>query len=118
CCRTNRDISPNCTITAGYYHKDDSQHGASKRFGSAKPVWGSQTCVESHPYSKQSMPKVLITPATLAGVDGLYLKLLRDAGFDIALPARTGQLTEDELLRELEGVEATIAGSEPYTCRV
>src|SRR2546421_724234 len=68
--------------------------------------------------SKGSMPKVLIAPATLAGVDGLYVELLRDAGFDVVFPARSGQLTEDELLRELQGVEATIAGSEPYSCRV
>jgi D-3-phosphoglycerate dehydrogenase / 2-oxoglutarate reductase len=64
------------------------------------------------------MPKVLITPATLAGIDGPYLKLLRDAGFEVAFPKRTGQLTEEELLEELKGVQATIAGSEPYTCRV
>src|SRR5262245_20872938 len=36
---------------------------------------------------KVLMSKVLIAPATLAGVDGLYLKLLREAGFDVAFPA-------------------------------
>src|SRR5262245_4846423 len=64
------------------------------------------------------MPKVLITPATLAGVDGAYLKILREGGFDIAFSPRPNQLLEDELLSLLPGVEATIAGSEPYTRRV
>jgi D-3-phosphoglycerate dehydrogenase len=64
------------------------------------------------------MPKVLITPATLAGVDAPYLPLLREAGFDVAFPAKRRQLTEDELLRELKGASAAMAGSEPYTRRV
>jgi phosphoglycerate dehydrogenase-like enzyme len=64
------------------------------------------------------MPKVLITPATLAGVDGRYSQLLHEAGFELLYPARAVQLTEEELLRDLKGVSATIAGSEPYTRRV
>lgn len=64
------------------------------------------------------MAKVLITPATLAGRDGPYLQLLRDAGFEIAFPKISRQLLEEELLEELRGVAATVAGSEPYTRRV
>src|SRR5262249_6984089 len=64
------------------------------------------------------MSRVLITPATLAGVEGRYLQLLRQAGFEVKFPDRAGQLTEDELQRDLKGVVATIAGSEPYTRRV
>jgi phosphoglycerate dehydrogenase-like enzyme len=64
------------------------------------------------------MPKVLITPATLAGVDGPYLQLLRGAGFEPVFPPRVGQLTEDELLACLKDIPATIAGSEPYSRRV
>jgi phosphoglycerate dehydrogenase-like enzyme len=62
--------------------------------------------------------KVLITPATLAGVEAPYLQVLRDAGFEIAFPPVVRQLTEDEILRELDGVRASLAGSEPYTRRV
>jgi phosphoglycerate dehydrogenase-like enzyme len=64
------------------------------------------------------MNKVLITPATLAGIDGEFLRVLKSAGFEIMFPSVTRQLTEEELLRELEGIKATLAGSEPYTCRV
>jgi phosphoglycerate dehydrogenase-like enzyme len=64
------------------------------------------------------MSKVLITPATLAHVEGPHLQLLREAGFELAFPPRPAQLTEEDLLRQLPGVCATIAGSEPYTPRV
>jgi phosphoglycerate dehydrogenase-like enzyme len=64
------------------------------------------------------MPKVLIAPQTLAGVDAPYLHTLRQAGFDLVFPAKPLQLTEDELFRALEGVSAALAGSEPYTRRV
>ncbi len=64
------------------------------------------------------MPKVLIAPMTLADNDGLYTKILRDAGFELVYPAKPLQLTEDELLQSLQGVSATIAGSEPYSRRV
>jgi phosphoglycerate dehydrogenase-like enzyme len=64
------------------------------------------------------MPKVLITPQTLTGLDGPWLRLLREAGFEITFPPKAVQLTEDDLLQQLPGVVATIAGSEPYTPRV
>lgn len=62
--------------------------------------------------------KVLITPATLANREGAYLQVLRESGFEILFPRVARQLLEDELLVELKGVTATIAGSEPYTRRV
>jgi D-3-phosphoglycerate dehydrogenase / 2-oxoglutarate reductase len=65
-----------------------------------------------------TMPKVLITPASLAGIDGAYVKVLRDAGFELAYPPIARQLTEDEIFKQLSGVCATLAGSEPYTPRV
>src|SRR6516165_7761453 len=68
--------------------------------------------------SQHTMHKVLITPATLAGLDGAFLRVLKDAGFEILFPSVCRQLTEEELLRELKGVKATLAGSEPYTPRV
>jgi D-3-phosphoglycerate dehydrogenase len=64
------------------------------------------------------MAKVLITPAPLAGVDGVYLQVLRDAGFEPIFPTKRAQLTEDELLEQLRGISAALAGSEPYTRRV
>lgn len=65
------------------------------------------------------MPKrVLIAPATLANIEGKFLQVLREAGFEIVYPRRVGQLTEPELLQELPGVSAALAGSEPYTRKV
>jgi phosphoglycerate dehydrogenase-like enzyme len=64
------------------------------------------------------MPKILIAPAPLAGVDAAFVDTLLDAGFELVYPARAAQMTEDELLVELEGVAASLAGSEPYTRRV
>ncbi|HXG08543.1 MAG TPA: phosphoglycerate dehydrogenase [Gemmataceae bacterium] len=64
------------------------------------------------------MSKVLITPQTLAGLEGPHLEVLRQAGFEPVFPAHPVQLTEEDLLRSLQGVAAAIAGSEPYTRRV
>ncbi len=64
------------------------------------------------------MPKVLIAPMTLAGLEGKHLQVLRDAGFELAFPARPAQMNEDELLAALAGIKAVVAGSEPYTERV
>src|SRR5262245_16395325 len=64
------------------------------------------------------MPKVLIGPAPLAHVESPFFHELRAAKFDIAYPPRPVQMNEAELLHELEGVVATIAGSEPYTRKV
>jgi len=64
------------------------------------------------------MDKILVAPATLAGLDILYLKLLHDAGFEPVFPPMVRQLTETETLEQLKGIKACIAGSEPYTKRV
>ncbi len=64
------------------------------------------------------MAKVLIAPVTLAGVDGLYLELLRKAGLEPVFSPVARQLTEEELLQHLQGIAAAVAGSEPYTPRV
>jgi phosphoglycerate dehydrogenase-like enzyme len=60
----------------------------------------------------------LIAPATLAGIEGPFFQLLREAGFELVFPNRAAQLTEEELLEQLPGVRASLAGSEPYTRRV
>ncbi len=62
--------------------------------------------------------KVLITAMTLAGKDGPFLQVLRDAGLEPVFAGTRHQLNEDELLAALQGVSATLAGSEPYTARV
>jgi D-3-phosphoglycerate dehydrogenase / 2-oxoglutarate reductase len=64
------------------------------------------------------MPKVLIAPMTLADVDGVFKDRLQAAGFDLVYPPRPAQLNEEELLCVLDGVSASVAGSEPYTRRV
>ena len=64
------------------------------------------------------MGRVLVTPTTLATGQGEYLEVLQRAGFEIVFPSRTEQLTEADLLQELPNIDATIAGSEPYTRRV
>jgi phosphoglycerate dehydrogenase-like enzyme len=64
------------------------------------------------------MPKVLIAPMTLAKSQGPHLSLFRDAGFDLVFPVRPMQLIESELLEVLPGIDAVLAGSEPYTAKV
>lgn len=64
------------------------------------------------------MSKVLIAPQTLAGLEGKHLQVLREAGFELLFPAKAQLLTEEELLHNLKGVVAAVAGSEPYTRRV
>lgn len=64
------------------------------------------------------MRKVLVAPATLVNVEGEFLRLLREAGFEIVYPRERRQLTEEDLLESLKGVSASLAGSEPYSRRV
>jgi D-3-phosphoglycerate dehydrogenase len=64
------------------------------------------------------MDKVLIAPATLAGLDTAFVRVLREAGFELVYPNTGTQLMEDELLSFLPGIKASLAGSEPYTARV
>jgi D-3-phosphoglycerate dehydrogenase / 2-oxoglutarate reductase len=64
------------------------------------------------------MPKVLIAPMTLTKVQGPFRQALLDAGFEL-VPSRVDhQMDEDELLPALDGVDASLAGSEPYNARV
>ncbi|MCI0458746.1 MAG: phosphoglycerate dehydrogenase [Gemmataceae bacterium] len=63
------------------------------------------------------MPNVLITPATLAGVNASYLEVLREGGFTPVFPAHARLVTEEELLGYLQDIPAVIAGSETYSRR-
>lgn len=64
------------------------------------------------------MDKVLIAPAPLAGLQAEFLSVLTKAGFEPVFPKKKAQLTEAELLEQLIGIRATLAGSEPYTRNV
>lgn len=64
------------------------------------------------------MNRVLIGPATLAQVDSDYRSILESAGLELVFPRQKTQMTETELLDQLTGCVASLAGSEPYTRRV
>jgi D-3-phosphoglycerate dehydrogenase / 2-oxoglutarate reductase len=67
------------------------------------------------------MPRrVLVAPAPLKEIDHVYGPILQGAGFVIEYPPRDQvetelQMSEEELLAQLPGCVATLAGSEPYT---
>jgi D-3-phosphoglycerate dehydrogenase len=66
------------------------------------------------------MPKVMIVPRELAKFSHKFRDVFDAAGLEVvALPPAEANLpTEDELLVALKGVEAVIAGSEPYSPKV
>lgn len=66
------------------------------------------------------MKNVLITPMTLKSIRGPYFNLLLEAGLSLHTPPEPWdhQLTEEELSKALTGMDAVIAGSEPYTEKV
>jgi D-3-phosphoglycerate dehydrogenase / 2-oxoglutarate reductase len=67
------------------------------------------------------MPRrVLVAPAPLKEIDHVYGPILRGAGCTIEYPPRDLvdtelQMSEEELLTQLPGCVASLAGSEPYT---
>lgn len=64
------------------------------------------------------MPKVLIAPAVFFKIPGPYVTKLRDAGFEVVYPPLPDIKTEQELLQQMQGVSAIIAGGEYFTDRV
>lgn len=67
--------------------------------------------------------RVLVAPAPLREIEHTYGPILRGAGYTIEYPPRDNFLTEqqmsvEELLAQLPGCLATLAGSEPYTREV
>jgi D-3-phosphoglycerate dehydrogenase len=64
------------------------------------------------------MDKVLIAPMTLAGLDGAFVRVLKEAGLELVYPNVGAQLTEEQVLQFLPGIKAALAGSEPYSARV
>ncbi len=67
------------------------------------------------------MPRrVLVAPAPLKEIDHVYGPILQGAGLQIEYPPRDHietelQMSEEELLTQLPGCVASLAGSEPYT---
>jgi D-3-phosphoglycerate dehydrogenase / 2-oxoglutarate reductase len=64
------------------------------------------------------MPRVLIAPAPLAKLESAFVRVLKEAGLEPVYPNVGRQLQEEELLTLLPTVDASLAGSEPYTARV
>jgi D-3-phosphoglycerate dehydrogenase len=64
------------------------------------------------------MPKVMIGPAPLARLQGDFLTILTNAGFESVYPKVAVQMTEGDLLEQLGDIPAALAGSEPYTRKV
>src|SRR3954466_9309274 len=64
------------------------------------------------------MPTVMIGPAPLARLQGDFLTVLANAGFEFVYPRVAAQMTEADLLEQLPGIPAALAGSEPYTRKV
>jgi len=68
--------------------------------------------------TESTMPKVMIGPAPLARLQGDFLTVLGNAGFEFVYPKVALQMTEQDLLDQLNGIPACLAGSEPYTRKV
>jgi D-3-phosphoglycerate dehydrogenase / 2-oxoglutarate reductase len=64
------------------------------------------------------MPKVLIGAASLANIESPFVHVLKNAGFELVYSPVNRQMVEDELMRALGGITASVAGSEPYTAAV
>ena len=64
------------------------------------------------------MTRVLISPTTLAGVQASFVDVLKAEGFELVYHGRTSQLNEEQILETLKGIDAVLAGSEPYNERV
>lgn len=60
-------------------------------------------------------PRVLIAPAPLKEIEHVYGPVVTGAGLEMVFPKRNVQMTEAELLDQLPGCSASLAGSEPYT---
>lgn len=64
------------------------------------------------------MPTVMIFTDVLHEKPGHHIDLLHEAGFTVRYPRNPNLVDEDETIKVLNGVSATIAGGEPYNHRV
>ena len=84
---------------------------------------GQPRTLTTDPGHPRTMPNVLITPEKfLDQPEAPYIRLLQDAGFQVRYPDdpqfTRGHGTEEETIRQLQGVDALIAGGEHITPRV
>src|SRR5262245_21278284 len=64
------------------------------------------------------MPKVMIGPAPLARLQGDFLTVLGNAGFEFVYLTVAVHITYQDLLDQLNAIPTSLAGSEPYTRKV
>ena len=64
------------------------------------------------------MSTVMIFIQFLQDQTGPYVDLLREAGLEVRFPPKPDLTDEEETIRVLQGISATIAGGEPYSQRV
>lgn len=64
------------------------------------------------------MPSVMIFIQFLQDPNGPHVELLRQAGLEVRFPPRPDITDEEENVRVLQGISATVAGGEPYSRRV
>jgi phosphoglycerate dehydrogenase-like enzyme len=64
------------------------------------------------------MTRVLIGTIVVRDIENPYREALRGAGFELVIPPFDELMNEDGLIRHLDGIDATLAGSERYTRRV
>lgn len=59
-------------------------------------------------------PRVIVGPAPMRDIPHAFVPVL-EPRFEVVFPLRKAQMTEAELLAQLPGCVASLAGSEPYT---
>src|SRR5262249_24002614 len=64
------------------------------------------------------MPRVLIAPVALANVQAPFVDALKKAGLELFYHDHPAQMNAEQLLKALDGIDAALAGSEPYSPRV
>ncbi len=64
------------------------------------------------------MNRVLIAPAPMKEIEPVFGPTLRAAGLELVYPKRNAQMSEAEILQNLPGCIALMAGSEPNTAKV
>lgn len=64
------------------------------------------------------MSTVMIGPAQLANLQGEFYSVLKKAGFTFRYPTKQVQMVEEDMFKEMAGVTASLAGSEPFNRKV
>ena len=55
------------------------------------------------------MPRVLIAPTQLAGLEATFVDVLKRGGFELVYHGRPAQLNEQQVHEALQGIDATLA---------